>query len=290
MCGLDEIYRQARKLGIESNIAELEAFGFTIVEPEKAAPKGLAERLLDATLSIAKSEDLSVVKLNRLAQGNRPAYGRQLFHLLLKDPVYLEGLMNPVVLTLAAYLMGVSCRLYASVAFIKEGKATPTHLHNDSSGMPPPLPALGNVCNASWLLTDYTVENGTFFLVPGSHRYCRHPTDLEQPKFMGGHLDDDMGVPVIGKPGSLLVFHGNMWHGTYPKTTDGVRVHVVNAFCRNYVNPAEDFGDVPEEMVLKGGPRFARLIGREEWQRYRTEGPDYMLMAKVRPAQQSPYG
>src|SRR5437588_7334502 len=88
-----------------------------------------------------------------------------------------------------------------------------------------------------WVLTDYTVENGTFYMVPGSHRFCRHPTELEQPKFMGGVAPDDIGTPVLAEAGSLIVFHGNTWHGTVPKMSEGPRVHVANAFCRNYVNP-----------------------------------------------------
>ena len=35
MAGVAELYQQARDLGIETNIAELETFGFTVIEPEK---------------------------------------------------------------------------------------------------------------------------------------------------------------------------------------------------------------------------------------------------------------
>ena len=36
---LGEVYRAARELGIESNLAELEAFGFTIVPPESVTSR-----------------------------------------------------------------------------------------------------------------------------------------------------------------------------------------------------------------------------------------------------------
>ena len=38
-----------------------------------------------------------------------------------------------------------------------------------------PLPAIPHVFNTNWILTDYTKENGAFCIVPGSHKYCRHP-------------------------------------------------------------------------------------------------------------------
>lgn len=289
VAGLGEIYRRARELDLEPNIAELEAFGFTVIEPEKTgAPAGFADRLFETVMEIARQEDESAVDLNQ--HGDKPAYGRQLFHLLARDPLFVDAVMNPVVRTMGSYMLGQSMRMYSMVAFVKEGPARPTHMHTDSVGVPSPLPFYGTVCNVSWILSDYTPDNGTLCVVPGSHRYCRHPTELEQPKFMGGVMDDAMATPLIARPGSLAVFTGNTWHGTYPKTTDSNRVHVATAFCRNYVNPAESYDDLADEIVAEHGPEFARLIGRRAWQGYRAEGPKLENMALVRPANQSIYG
>jgi hypothetical protein len=286
---LGQVYRKARELGIESNIAEYEAFGFTVIEPEKTgAPKDFAKRLLDVTMSIADKEDRAAVGLNK--HENRPAYGRQLFHLLAKDPIYSEAMMNPVVQTMGKYMMGESMRLLSMVAFVKEGPTRSTHVHTDSVGVPSPLPAYGSVCNISWILTDYTKERGTLCFVPGSHRFCRHPTDVDQPKFMGGTGDDDLYTPLIAKPGSLAIFHGNMWHGSYPKTDNDLRAHVVVGFCRNYYNPAESYEDLDEAIVQRGGPDFARQVGRMAWQGYGSAGPDLQKMVAVRPAYQTQYG
>jgi ectoine hydroxylase-related dioxygenase (phytanoyl-CoA dioxygenase family) len=289
VAGMAETYRQARDMGLESNIAELEAFGFTVIEPEKTgAPAGFAEALLETVKRIGREEDEKVVDLNKHA--DKPAFGRQLFHLINKDPIFADAVMNPAARIIGSYLMGQSYRLYSMVAFMKDGGARPTMMHSDSTGVPPPLPFYGNVCNVSWVLTDYTPENGTLCMVPGSHRLCRHPTPSELPKFMGGPAEDDICVPVIAKPGSLAVFHGNTWHGTYPKTTDTLRVHVAMALCRNYVNPAEDFDDVVDSTVARGGPEFARLLGRTKWQGYRGEGPMLDRMALVRNAHGTAYG
>jgi len=287
--GLNETFRKARELGLESNLLELEAFGFTVVPPYQAAPKAFFDRMRDSVFRLAEEEDPAAVDLNLQKQEDRPAYGRQFFHLMVKDPVFAEVLMNPYTLTLGRYMMGTSCRFYSQVAFFKTGAVGTTHLHNDSTGMPGPLPAYGNVCNISWVLTDYTVESGTFYMVPGSHRFCRHPTDLEQPKFMGGPAADDLGIPVLAETGSLIVFHGNTWHGSVPKTSDGPRVHVASAFCRNYVNPAENCDDLPKELIERLGPEFAQVIGGEAWQGYHGEGPKIQRMARLRPAQQSQY-
>ena len=282
--GLNEIVRKAREHGLESNLFELEAFGFTVVPPYKAAPKEFIDRLRDAAFRVAENDDQSALDPNAIAS---PVYGRQLFHLLPEDPVFAEAMMNPFTLTFGRYMLGMSCRLYTTVIFFKNGKVGCTNLHCDSTGMPPPLPRYGNVCNVSWVLTDYTVETGTLYIVPGSHRHCRHPTTLEQPAFMGGPAPNDLGTPVLAEPGSMIVFHGNTWHGSLPKTDPGPRVAVSFGFCRNYVNPAETYDDAPEvidRMIERFGREAAALLERESWQRYGKQGPKFEHMAKVLPA------
>jgi hypothetical protein len=290
MSGMAETYRRARELGLETNLAELETFGFTVIPPEKTGiSRDFTRRLLDRLLEIAEDEDALAVDLNK-HNDTKPADGRQLFHLLRRDPLFIEAMMHPISRTLGAYMMGQSYLLSNMVAFLKPGPARPTPMHTDSVGVPTPLPFYSSICNISWILTDYTVENGTFGMVPGSHRWCRHPVMTEQPKFVGGMLDEEMLVPVCAEPGSLVVFTGNTWHCTFPKTTDAIRSHVVVAFCRNYVFPGESYDDIPDEVIAEYGPEFARLIGRQAWQGYRFEGPKLERLQAVRPAYQSQHG
>jgi hypothetical protein len=285
---LNEVYRKARELGIESNLAELEAFGFTIVEPEKVAPPGFAERMLEAALAVEAREAPDSVAMMNLPQEQRPVYGRSIFRLPSKDPVFAEAILNPVALTLAKYLTGASNHIYNSAALLKRGKAGCTRMHCDSVGFTSPLPPYGATCNTSWILTPYTRETGTFAVVPGSHRYCRQPGQVDQPQMMGGPNDDGLFVPVVAKPGSLFVFSGNLWHGTYPKEDEALRVHCAIMYARNYVFPGESFADIPEEIVQANGPEFARLVGRKAWQGYGDEGPDVTRLGAVQRAHVTP--
>lgn len=289
VAGMASTYRQARSLGLESNLAELEAFGFTIVEPAQLAGAGdIVDRLRSATLCVAERGANDAVELNRHA--NRPAVGRQLFHLLAKDAVYRDAMLHPVVQTFARYLLGDSVRLLSMVAFLKEGAARPTLVHTDSVGVPSPLPPYGSVCNISWLLTDYHRASGTLCFYPGSHRLCRQPGEGDFPRFMGGPVADEMYVPLEAPAGSLVCFHGNLWHGTYPKTTAELRAHVVVGFCRGYYQAAESYADLDETVVAAGGKEFARQIGREAWQGYGSSGPDLAKLVAAYPATRTPYG
>jgi len=268
---LNAVVKQARALGLERNLFELEAFGFTIVSPEIVNAGELPKRMLDVTMRLCEEVDAHGGKMSGPAKANWD-YSHFLHYLIGRDPVFIEAVMHPVTLTLARYLLGTSCRLFTTSTFVKRGKATPTPLHVDSQGNPPPLYPFSVVCNISWILTDYTEQNGTFAIVPGSHRYCRHPTQAEWPKCMGG-TGENITIPVEAKAGSLIVFTGNTWHGTYPKTDEGTRAHVVTGFCRNYLLPAENYRDIPEDLVAKHGPEFAQLLGRTAWQGYTLVGP-----------------
>lgn len=285
---LGEVYRRARELGLETNLAELEAFGFTIVEPDKVAPKGFAERMLDAVLELEAREAPETVDMMNRPQAERPVYGRSIFRLPAKHPVFAEAITNPVALTLAKYLTGASNHIYNSAALLKRGTAGVTRMHCDSVGFSSPLPPYGATCNTSWILTPYNRETGTFFIVPGSHRYCRQPGPMDLPKIMGGPNDDELGIPIVAEPGSLFVFSGNLWHGTYPKEDEALRVHCAIMYARNYVYPGESFADIPDDVVAAGGPEFARLVGRQAWQGYGDEGPDVTKLAKVQRAHVTP--
>ena len=107
---------------------------------------------------------------------------------------------------------------------------------------------------------------------------------------LGGLMEDDLVVPIRAEPGSLVVFPGNTWHCTYPKTSAGVRTHIVTAFGRNFVASGEDYSDVPDSVIAHGGAEFARLVGRRNWQGYGRAGPKLEDIGAVRAAYQTQYG
>ena len=51
---LGRVWNDICELGMESNVADLDAHGFTVVPPEIANPNGMAERMLNALLDIAE--------------------------------------------------------------------------------------------------------------------------------------------------------------------------------------------------------------------------------------------
>ncbi|CAN5622157.1 hypothetical protein BH24ACT5_BH24ACT5_20270 [soil metagenome] len=98
-------------------------------------------------------------------------------------------------------------------------------LHVDWWG---PIDEPSPACNSSWLLTDFTKANGATRVVPGSHRWRRKP-DEESDNPRGDHPEQ---VVVEAAAGSLVVFHGYLWHSGTENTTDLARRGIFCVFSR----------------------------------------------------------
>lgn len=277
--GLDQAWDEICRLGLESYVADLDAKGYTIVPPEIANPNHLSERLLEVCLDIAERRngerpDLetgsSHTNLEETMIGGRQYTGHayrphgplgDVFHsLLLEDEVFEEVLMNPVRLALATYLVGYNAVMSSIGCWIKGPGGTYLAMHADNS-LPSPLPAQAIGCQTTYWLTDFTRENGSTAVVPGSHKWCRQPMGDEKivPENIGD-AGNAQAIPLEGPAGSLLVHHPNLWHGAYNRITSGLRVSVTNYMLRPFMRTTESYiGKIPQDMLDRHGPRFAIL-------------------------------
>lgn len=274
---LDAVVAEVRALGLESNLAELEALGLTVVPPDRAAAPGFTDRLLKAVLRLATERHGEPPDIDTgSTHADIPATAGQrgetwLWRLLFEDPVFEEALMNPVQLALVTSLLGYRAKLSNSSAVLKgpvecEGAPVVQNLHSDNRGIPAPFPTFAQVANATWALSDYTLDNGCVGFVPSSHLLCRQPAPGEGL---------DAVVPVEAEAGSLIVWHGNTWHAPYPRTTPGLRVSLLFYFCREYLVTQERYGEeVPRGMLERNDPRFATLMGLDDPYGWDAAGPD----------------
>jgi hypothetical protein len=267
---LTSIEQALTDLDLWRHAAELDVVGYTVLPPEKAAPAGFIEKVRDQVLAVAEQRDGRAVDVDAGSSHlnkRLPNYP----YLLFEDPIFEELLMQPTALTLVTRLLGMSCVLSASNALIKgpsvREDVLDIPLHSDTEGHPPPFPTFAQYANATWLLTDYTKEGGALCFVPGSHTLCRQP---------GPGEGLDQAVPVEAPMGSLVVWHGNTWHGAYPRRVEGLRIGLAQLFARRYLLPREPYrDDVTKEHLDRNNERFATLMGQDIVAGWRAEGPDY---------------
>ena len=271
---LERLWADIRKHRLERYVAELDVLGYTIVPPEVAAPPGFTDRLREACLDVA--ERRHGTRPNVQTGSTYPGFGRVgaqtpgvkdspfgdlMRCLLLEGRIFEEALMQPVLLTLATHLCGFNVTLSLMSCLIKGPNESALALHTDTN-LPTPLPPYAVVMNNTWILTDYNRENGATAMIPGSHKWYRNPPE---PRAGIASKETDprenpKAIVVEAKAGSLLVWHGNMWHGAFNRTAPGLRVSLQTYMARQAFRTQEDLIErVPQEILDRNPPRFATL-------------------------------
>ena len=266
------VQRALSDLDLGAEAAQLDALGLTVVSPDKAAPPGFAEQVRDALLGVVARRDGGAAADTADGSSHHNSYLPNYHYLLFEAPIFEALLLQPTTLALVTRLLGWSCVLSSSTAILKGPARRPEGglhlpLHSDNEGHPPPFPLFAQYANATWLLSDYTREGGCLCYVPGSHLSCRQPAPDEGL--------DEM-VPVEAPMGSLVVWHGNTWHGAFRRRTKGLRMGISFLFARKYLLTREPYReDVTAEALARNPPRFATLMGQQILAGWRGEGPDY---------------
>jgi len=284
---LNHLYQQIREMGLETNLAELDAFGFTIIEPGVAAPLSWVDALREKVLEVANRRTGVVHDIETGAHGTldyiqpRSKHQYILQYLLLEDPIFQQAVCNPYILALQTYMLGFDCRLSSLTSIVKwaedSGYGPTLGLHADTYVKHSlPIGKDTHTGNSAWLLTDYTKDNGALCVVPGSHRHGRQPNTA----LLEGVQD---AIPIEAPAGSLVVWNGNIWHGAFPRTNPGLRLVLTMYFGRSYLQVQEDYRTNITPEVLDSNPkRLAALLGLASPLGWTSElGADYAAAARV---------
>lgn len=273
------------RLGLEREAYELEVFGLTVVPADRTGAVDLCTRAFERVCELIEERTGTVPDAVN-GSTHVDVFLPSLHHVIHEDSAFQDLLMHPAGLALASLLVGQRCILSVTEVFMKgpatqesgnslgmgaSGEGLQLGLHSDMVTFPEPFPYNAQFCNATWLLSDYTRENGALAFVPGSHRWCRQPNDGEAV---------EQAVPVEAPKGSLVIWHGNTWHGSYPRTSPGLRTGIAFGLAREYFHPHNPaLRDVSEEDIARYGPRFATLVGHDVigWG---AEGPNYKKLLK----------
>jgi len=286
---LNDVWREIERLDLVPRVAELEAFGYTVIE--NAIAREHVERAREVILDLAEQRFRRRPDLDRdpglagwkgdFDPRRDPAWRArgewELFaYLLFRDPVFEEFLLNPKPLALITYLLGKSCLLSSMTCHFKgQGDHSALGLHSDTAnGAIEPFPAYSMVANCNYALTDYTEAGGCLGVVPGSHRLARQPLGREAS--LSGPDTNPAALPIEVRAGAAIVWHGNTWHGSYPRRVPGIRMNLAVYFCRQPLATQERFKDcVPAEVLARRGNdrRFVTLLGGSTSYGWTEDGP-----------------
>jgi ectoine hydroxylase-related dioxygenase (phytanoyl-CoA dioxygenase family) len=230
---------------VKAHLAAIERDGYTIV-PDAIEPDlvdGLAgelERL---------ERDLGIVPARNDFEGERTV---RIYNLLVHGPLFERIPVHPNVLPIVEGVLDTGCLVSSLSSIAICADETPQPIHADDQLIPIPKPHPPTVCNTMWALTDFTEANGATRIIPGSHARDHSPT-------YGQHYDS---IPAEMAKGSVLVWHGSLWHGGGANTTLERRIGIAMNYCAGYIRQQENQQlGIPPEIVRRFPPRLRELVG-----------------------------
>lgn len=230
---------------IEAHVQRIEDVGYTIVED--AVDPGLIDALNETLLRLER--DLGITPSHNEFEG---LHTTRIYNLLAYGPEFEQIPLHPAILPICERVLDPGL-LISSLSSIAIGPAeTPQMIHADDQVIPLPKPHPAIICNTMWALTDFTEENGATRIIPGSHK------EPESPDLFASYDS----VAAIMSKGSVLVWHGSLWHGGGPNTTSSRRVGIAMNYCAGFIRQQENQQlGLPIDTVRGFAPRLQQLVG-----------------------------
>jgi ectoine hydroxylase-related dioxygenase (phytanoyl-CoA dioxygenase family) len=227
------------------HLERIERDGYSIIE------NAIEPELVDAfAADLARLErDLDVKPAGNSFEGCKTL---RVYNLLIYGKLWEQVPVHPNVLPVVEGVLDSGCLVssLSSIDILPGEQAQP--IHADDQLIPVAKPHVPFVCNTMWALTDFTEENGATRIVPGSHRAAESPA-------YGEHYES---IPAEMPRGSVLVWHGSLWHGGGANRSDRPRAGIAMNYCAGFIRQQENQQlGIPREIASGFSKRLQRLCG-----------------------------
>jgi len=238
------VSRELDPAALRGHLERIERDGYTIVED--AIESALVDELADDLLRLER--ELGVGPAQNDFEGTRTV---RVYNLLAHGAVYERVPEHASVLPIVEKVLDAGC-LVSSLSSISIGPGeTAQPIHADDMVIPLAKPHGAIICNSMWALTDFTDANGATRLVPGSHR-------RESPTY-GADVES---ISAEMRRGSVLIWHGSLWHGGGANHARERRVGIAMNYCAGFVRQQENQQlGIPREIARRFSPRLRELVG-----------------------------
>ena len=155
-------------------------------------------------------------------------HAHRLANLVDKGDVFRRAIVFPPVLELVRHVVGADCKLSSLNARSADpGTDVGQPLHVDMGAIADDRGYW--VCNTVWLLDDFTRDNGSTRMVPGSHKWGTRPQDVMRDPY-APHPQEEL---LIAPAGTIVVMNAHMWHGGTANRTGSPRLAMHGFYCRH---------------------------------------------------------
>lgn len=229
----------------DAHAARIAEHGYTIVE--NAIEPALVDEL-DRTL-LRLEKELGAVPAGNPFEG---AHTVRIYNLLARGKVFERIPVHPRILPIVERVLDSGCLVSSLSSIAIDPGETAQPIHADDQLIPIAKPHVATVCNTMWAITDFTEENGATRILPGSHLKDRSPTYLK-------HYDS---IPAEMPRGSVLIWHGSLWHGGGANRSAARRTGIAMNYCAGFMRQQENQQlGIPADVVGGFEPRLQELCG-----------------------------
>lgn len=176
----------------------------------------------------------------------------RVYALLAKDPVFERVTTNPHILAIVEQLLAPNFLLSAALAIKLHPGETVQPFHCDNSGLPATDRTVPTGISTIWAIDDFTADNGATEVIPGSHLWTG-----EAPS-----ADDPRRQMVTMRAGSVVVFHGSLYHRGGANRSDKPRLAITPQYCQPWLRQLENMPlAVPPPVASRLSERTQELLG-----------------------------
>jgi len=236
----------AAGIDVEAHAKRVAEDGYTIIEG--AIEPDLVAALEEDLLRIERER--GIVPASNDFEGRRTV---RIYNLLVHGELYERIPVHASILPIVERVLDRGCLVssLSSISICSGETGQPMHADDQLIPLPKPHPAI--VCNSMWAITDFTRDNGATRIIPGSHLRDRSPDPAARYEGV---------IPAEMPRGSVLVYHGSLWHKGGANKTDRRRTGIAMNYCAGFLRQQENQQlGIPREIAKGFSPRLRELVG-----------------------------
>ncbi len=230
---------------LDAHVDAIARDGYTILE--HAIEPALLDALNDDLLRLERE-----YRVEPSDNGFEGARTVRIYNLLAFGKLYEAIPVYDQVLPVVERVLDPGCLVSSLSSISIDPGETAQPIHADDQLIPLDKPHAPTVCNSMWALTDFTEANGATRIIPGTHLADSSP---------------DYGAPYDSiaaemPKGSVLVWHGSLWHGGGANTSDERRVGIAMNYCAGWIRQQENQQlGIPRDVAAGFSTRLRQLCG-----------------------------
>jgi ectoine hydroxylase-related dioxygenase (phytanoyl-CoA dioxygenase family) len=229
---------------VAAHVGRIDQDGYTVVAD--VIDPAFLDALNDDLLRL--EDELGIVPATNEFEGSHTV---RIYNLLVHGALYEAIPVHPGILPIVEGVLDPGCLISSLSSISIDPGETAQPIHADDQVIPLAKPHAPTVCNTMWALTDFTEANGATRIIPGSHRD-------DNPDLFATYDT----IPAEMEAGSVLVWHGSLWHGGGANVSEERRVGVAMNYCAGFIRQQENQQlGIPVATAQHFSPRLRELVG-----------------------------